>query len=73
MRVRFIVYSFDGSLRVVERQVLETEHKFDVCRFFNDCPYSDIDGVICIEENDTIRESVCPEFKKNQRVSGSIF
>jgi hypothetical protein len=69
--IRFIVYDRAGNLKIVERPVSSQEKRFDVCQFFDQCPYADLDGVICIEENDEIRSSVCPEYKMRLRSLGT--
>jgi len=60
--VRFIVYEPNGSLHIVEKDVSIEAKRFDVCQFFDRCPYADLDGVICTEESDLIRGSVCPSY-----------
>lgn len=60
--VRFIVYDSSGSLQIVEKEVSIKSRRFDVCRFFDRCPYAELDGVICTEESDLIRQSVCPSY-----------
>lgn len=58
--IRFIIYNFRGELTIIERPI--QPQRFDVCKFFDVCEYAELDGVICIEVNDQIRASACPEF-----------
>lgn len=67
--IRFIIYDEGGNLQVVERELMTDQSSrlwtlFDVCKFLETCQYGDVTGIICTEENDIIRGSVCPEFKK---------
>ena len=59
-RIRFIFYNWRGQLTIMERPI--PPQKFNFCKFFGVCEYAERGGVICIEINDHIRASACPEF-----------